>query len=314
MSKLIILQGPPASGKTTWVKNYLDSLSKEDREKTVVVSRDEIRKATGTYWVPSREGYITELEDTAMKSALQKGFDVINDVTNLNPETLTHLQEIAKEYGVHYECVPLYVPFKEALARDEKRRNEGWLAVGEKVLLRFYQRYFPDRLSDELFTDHRYVRAYENQKEDAVICDLDGTIALHTSGRTPFEYERCDEDTPCWPMVKTIRRLADGGAKIIFVSGREDIGNCKEKTTVWLNSKVMEFRPYDLILRKKGDHRPGHVFKHDVWLDQITPKYNIIHVFDDSTKCVKMYRSLGLQCSQAFDFDMNLDNDYEKSE
>ena len=49
MSKLIILQGPPASGKTTYCNEYLSELSSEERKNVVIVSRDTIRQSTGTY-------------------------------------------------------------------------------------------------------------------------------------------------------------------------------------------------------------------------------------------------------------------------
>lgn len=312
MSKLIILQGPPACGKSTWVKEYLGSITAEDRAQVVVVSRDEIRKSTGTYWVPSREDYITELEDAAMHNAFHHGLTVINDATNLNPKTVAHLKDIAAQHDVEVVFVPLYIPFKEAVARDKKRGEEGGLEVTEKVIKGFYQRYFPERLTDELYNDHRVLEPVQQMKEDAIICDLDGTVALHTSGRNPFDYERCGEDTPCWPMVHTLRRLADGGTNIIFVSGRKDVGGCREKTRGWLNLNVMGTRPFDLILREPGDNRHGDIFKKEVYETQIKGKYNIIHVFEDSTKCVKMYRELGLQCSQVYDFNMDLDNDYGK--
>ena len=39
MSKIIVLQGPPACGKSTWAKEYV-----KDKKDWVIVSRDEIRE------------------------------------------------------------------------------------------------------------------------------------------------------------------------------------------------------------------------------------------------------------------------------
>ena len=47
---MIVLQGCPASGKSTWAKEFI-----KDKPNWVIVSRDEIREGTGKYWVPSRE-------------------------------------------------------------------------------------------------------------------------------------------------------------------------------------------------------------------------------------------------------------------
>lgn len=305
--KLTILQGPPAAGKSTWVREYLSKLSEDERKKVVVVSRDAIRESTGTYWVPEREQYITRLEDTAMKAALLNGLDVINDATNLNPKTIEHLKDIAAQCGAEVDFVPLYVSFKTALERDKKRER----SLGRKVIEGFYKRYYKERFEYEEYTDKRHLRPLIQGNESAVICDLDGTVALHTSGRSPYDYDRCDEDTPCAPTVETLRRLADSGVRIIFVTGRED--SCEEKTRAWICNYVMDTRPYELFMRKTGDRRSGDVLKKEIYYKKVSPKYNVIHVFEDSTKCVKMYRELGLQCSQVYDFEMSLDNNYDEN-
>jgi len=307
---MIILQGPPACGKSTWVKNYLEKLSKDEREKTVVVSRDIIRQSTGTYWVPSREDYISVLEDTMMEQAFVKGFDVINDATILNPKTIKHLQEIVDKYHAEVSLVKLYIPFKEAVERDRKRGENGGLSVTKKVVERFYKMYYPEQFAQEMYVDRRHVEPYHDSLPSAVICDLDGTVALHTSGRSPYDYERCDEDTPCEPMVDTLRRLADGGAHIIFVSGREMVGDCYTKTYNWICAHVMAARPFDLLMRSAGDRRKGAVLKRELYENEIKGRFNIAHVFEDNTDCVNMYRQLGLQCSQVYDLDEKLDNDY----
>lgn len=298
--KLTVLQGPPAAGKSTWVKEYLDKLSEDERKKVVVVSRDTICESTGTYWVPEREQYITTLENTAMKAALLNGLNVINDATNLNPKTIEHLKDIAAQCGATVEFVHLYVPYKIALDRDKRRERP----VGKKVITGFYQRYYKEKFEEEEYIDRRHLRPLVDGNESAVICDLDGTVALHKSGRSPYDYNRCDEDTPCMPMVETLKRLADGGVHIIFVTGRED--SCEEKTRAWICNHVMGTRPYELFMREVGDRRPGDILKEEIVYKKVSPKYNIIHVFEDSTKCVKMYRELGLQCSQVYDFEMKL--------
>ena len=66
MSKMIVLQGPPACGKSTWAKEYV-----KDKKDWVIVSRDEIREGTGKYWVPSRDGYISEIEEFSIRSAIR---------------------------------------------------------------------------------------------------------------------------------------------------------------------------------------------------------------------------------------------------
>lgn len=50
MSKLIILQGIPGSGKTTYARQFC-----KDHDNYVRVNRDDIRNMLGEYWVPKRE-------------------------------------------------------------------------------------------------------------------------------------------------------------------------------------------------------------------------------------------------------------------
>ena len=324
MSKLIILQGPPASGKTTWCNEYLSELSSEERKNVVIVSRDTIRQSTGTYWVPEREDYITVLEDTMIREALKRGFTVISDATNLNPKTIKHLEELAAEFSAEVEFKEFYVPFKVALERDKirgemasskdnVREAAGHLSVGRKVLEGFYMRYYKERFVKELYIDSREVEPMRTELPNAIICDLDGTVAIHRSGRSPFDYERVGEDEALKPMVLTLQALADGGTHIIFLSGREDVGGCRAKTNQWIIDNVMKDREFDLILRPAGDRRKGFIFKQEVYENQIKNSYNIINVFEDDPKCVKMWRGLHLQCSQAYDFDENLDCDYHNT-
>lgn len=43
----------------------------------------------GDYWVLTRESLINIYEETLVKEALNKGYNVIIDATNLNPKTVT---------------------------------------------------------------------------------------------------------------------------------------------------------------------------------------------------------------------------------
>ena len=57
MKKIIVLQGPPASGKSTWARDTAKAGTPY-----VIVNRDSIREARGEYWIPEQETYISDLE------------------------------------------------------------------------------------------------------------------------------------------------------------------------------------------------------------------------------------------------------------
>ena len=92
MSKILILQGVPASGKTTWAKEFVTG-----REDWVIISKDSIRESTGNYWVPSRENYISEVEELQVKSAIKNNLNIILDSTNLNPKVIEKWKKLLKK-------------------------------------------------------------------------------------------------------------------------------------------------------------------------------------------------------------------------
>lgn len=138
---MLILQGPPASGKTTWSKQFC-----EDNPNWIRINRDDIRKMSGKYWVPSREALISAYEESLINIALNRKYNVIIDATNLNPETMSRWRGIAANFNVKLETKEFYVPFEEAVKRDKNRD----LQIGEDVILGFYRRYYPERLKQEL--------------------------------------------------------------------------------------------------------------------------------------------------------------------
>lgn len=166
MSKILVLQGPPASSKTTWAREFI-----KGKQDWVIVNRDSLREGRGDYWVPSQEDYISDLEEFSIKAAIKRGYNVIIDATNLNPKTIDKWNKLSKETNSSIEFKKFYIPFKEALERDKNRER----SVGEKVLKRFYQQYYPEQYMRETAEfDSRYIREQDKSLPKCVICDLDG--------------------------------------------------------------------------------------------------------------------------------------------
>ena len=80
--KLILCRGIQASGKSTWAKAW----AKEDPEHRVRFNNDDIRNMLGEYWVPNREGLVTELKHSFACEATRKGYNIVVDNMNLNPK------------------------------------------------------------------------------------------------------------------------------------------------------------------------------------------------------------------------------------
>lgn len=143
--ELIILQGIPSSGKTTWAKNWVN----EDSEHRVRFNRDDIRNMLGKYWVPSRESLINAMYESFLNQAMLEGYDIVLDNMNLNQKTLAKIKETVEEFNkwislspvdLHYDIKyqPFFdTPLEECIARDAKRENP----IGEEVIRNTYNKY-----------------------------------------------------------------------------------------------------------------------------------------------------------------------------
>ena len=132
MNKIIILQGPPACGKSYKARE----LHNEDKNR-VIICRDDIRNMRGDYWIPGQEEYISKIEEFAIRTALEQGLTPIIDATNLNPKTIKKWEIIANEYNADIDYIKCIVPMEVAIERDVARGNK----VGEAVIRNFYETY-----------------------------------------------------------------------------------------------------------------------------------------------------------------------------
>lgn len=286
MPKLLILQGAPASGKSTFARQ----LAHEDKS-YVIVNRDSIRNSRGDYWIPSQEDYITSIEEFSIKNALGRGYNVIVDATNLNPITINKWKVIADEFNAEIEFKMFEISFEDAVARDKLRDNP----VGEKVIKEFFRKYFPEKLIP--FFDDRFILKPDVAALQVVLCDIDGTIALRR-GRSPYDQSKVLEDA-FDPRMNFLLLSLSEKFKIIFLSGRQDTKQCREDTEKWLKDNL-GLSEVTLIMRPEGDFRPDDVVKKELYQKYIKDKYNVVCVFDDRDKVVKMWRSLGLLCCQVY--------------
>ena len=288
MSVILILQGPPASGKSWYAREFI-----KGRIDWVIVNRDSLREGRGDYWVPEQEDYISDLEEFSIRQAIKRGYNVIIDATNLNPKTLDKWGKIAQETQSIIKLQEFYVPFKVAVERDKNRER----SVGEKVIKRFYQKYYPDRYNAEMSqVDNRYILNQDKTLPSCVIVDLDGTMCLH-QGRNPYDLSKVSEDKPNYPLVDLINILGHQ-VDIIFFSGREGIEQCREDTIQWLSENLHV--PYQLYMRPEKDYRSDEIIKEELYNKYIKDKYYCIAIFDDRDRVIKKWREMGLLACQVY--------------
>ena len=132
-----MLQGLPASGKTTWSRKFVEE---KDfiQDPWIRVNRDDIRRMFGEYWIPAREDLVTKIEIEAIYEALKEGYSVVVDDTNLNLKTSNRLKNIAKDFNVKFETKVFDTSLEECLKRDRCREYP----VGSKTIISMFDKYF----------------------------------------------------------------------------------------------------------------------------------------------------------------------------
>lgn len=284
--KLIILQGIPGSGKSTWAREFI----KTNSNTHVIVSRDEIRKMFGNYWVPNREGFVDDVEKLSIIEGLNRGFNVIVDATNLNSITVNKLIQIARENvnNVTVEYKPFNTDLKECIRRDSLRENP----VGEEVIRKFYRKYI-----EPTFKDTRLITVQNNRLPCCIICDIDGTLAL-MNGRNPYDDSLVHTDIVNEPVLNILYDYKEMlPVDIILVSGRQE--KSREVTEKWLKANNI---PYNfLYMRHTGDIRKDSIVKKELYDKYIKDSYYVMFWLDDRNQVVDMVRKeLGLLCLQVY--------------
>lgn len=133
-------------------------------------------------------------------------------------------------------------------------------------------------------------------RKNAVIVDLDGTIANHDQ-RHWAHYHLVDGDSPIWDVIEAVQHEFDWGNAVIFMSGRED--SCFELTRDWICKHFnWEQSNVELYMRETGDHRADFVVKNELFDRHILGKYNVKRCYDDRDQVVALWREKGLTCFQ----------------
>jgi predicted kinase len=271
--KLILTKGLPASGKTTWAKEYIQKYPE-----TANLCKDDLRLQLGS--TNKREKRIIKVRDLLTEHYFEIGYSVIWSDTNLNPIHLRRATELAQQYQAKLTTQDFTdVSLAECIRRDLIRSN----SVGSQVIEQMYYDYLhqPDPAP-----------AINPDLPNCYIVDIDGTLAINNT-RHPFAWDRVNEDA-LNPAVATLVEKLGRDTHIIVFSGRSSV--CRDLTISWLNQHNINYQ--DLFMRPADDQRPDDLLKSELYYFHVHGKYNTIGVIDDRPKVCRMWRNLGLSVFQ----------------
>ena len=313
MQHLLILIGISGSGKSTFAKQFV-----RDNPTYLRLNRDDLRRSLlsvplGEFWTWDEkpryriERLVTVMLESALKTALDSGWNVVLDNTHLRQKTINELLKIAESQAsakrpvdVSFQLID--VPLETAIEHDRQRTD----SVGERVIQEQHSRL---RIFCKNFdTTQRltYPRTHPTADPIAqnallpkcILVDIDGTVAkIHD--RSPFDWANVGRDKPNVPVLAVVRAMQVAGYAIIFMSGRDSAA--RAETIIWLKQHLgwIENADYQLFMRKTNDGRKDSIVKRELFDAHIRGRYFVELVLDDRDQVVSLWRrDLGLTCLQ----------------
>lgn len=291
MAKLLMLKGLPASGKSTFAKGLLTT-----GQYHVRVNKDDLRSMLhlGKH-SDSNESLILEVRNTIVNSALGRGQNVVVDDTNLAPKHEKVLKQIADKHKADFEVSFFDVNREECIRRDAARDNP----VGASVIDRMHRQYL------KKWVDSTPPNVYNPpmNKPTAAIFDVDGTLVLRVTNRSPFDWKRVKEDAPNVPVIAMAQAMASQGHTIIVMSGRDSI--CRVDTIEHLTELNVPVNPDFTFMRPEGDNRKDAIVKKELFEKFVKDRFHVVAVFDDRPQVCRVWWEMGLPLFKVGDPDAN---------
>lgn len=285
--QLMVLQGLPASGKTTHARELVE------QGNWVRVNKDDLRKMmdNGDY-SKSNEKRVLRIRDQIIIDALANGKNVVVDDTNLAPYHIERFQELAQKHGAKLHFRFFDTDVEECIRRNAQRED----AVPTSVIWDMYQRYIKPakEAASEVQTESE-----EEELPEAIIVDVDGTLA-HIDSNNPrnvYDASRAHEDILDDAVANVAGMAYQNGYRVIILTGRKRMH--LQVTKEWLDINGVNYD--EIHTRKDDDNRKDTIVKREMYQAFVEGKYKVKYVIDDRPSVCRMWRDLGLKVFQVGD-------------
>jgi hydroxymethylpyrimidine pyrophosphatase-like HAD family hydrolase len=149
-------------------------------------------------------------------------------------------------------------------------------------------------------TKNNSFQSSKNKRHEAVIFDLDGTLALtsdpkghhkidHDGFRAKVRGAVLNED-----IAEKLKDAKKQGDEVVILTARS--AHYRQETQKWLHENGVHYD--SLIMRPTDDNRKDKVVKRDLLLEDVVPKFNVREAFDDKKKNRKMYEKEGIDAKK----------------
>lgn len=133
MQKVFVLVGAPATGKSIWAKNYINT-----RPNTLILSSDALRKEYyGDENIQDNPSLIFKVLRERLEKLLKYDYNVIIDATNMNRKDRRAYISIAKKHKAEINAIVFATPYETCLRRNAMRERKVPEAAIKRMISRF---------------------------------------------------------------------------------------------------------------------------------------------------------------------------------
>lgn len=280
MKKLILLVGPPGSGKTTMAMN-MDNFCR--------INQDSQGK---------------KFHMDIFNQCIQDELNIVIDRMGFNKSQRDRYLIPAKKAGYYTTIIVLHENYKTCFDRCMKRENHETIKDeinARSALETFFTKY--ERVED--YEADEVIRHWPKVIKPVIISDLDGTLCnidhrLHhvQNGKKRWDlfFKEIPEDKLnlwCSDILFGLNRTTQNA--LVFSSGRSE--QSREVTEKWLKQYGFNYHQY-LFMRPLKDSRKDSIVKEIMLEFEIKTRYIPYLVIDDRKQVVDMWRKHGITCLQ----------------